>query len=476
MRRLSIGVRLTLWYLAIFALAQLVFGAGMWFILRRNLYDIVDDGLEAQVDDLKNFLRSQPKDRSIAKLQEEVNEAYAIEHSGDYLELYAENNQLIYRSPFVQAHQSALLPPDQVTRPILRSRKIDGRRFRFAFEKLDDVNAHVYIVEMGVPADDAVGTLHLFRSYLLMFAPLLLLAAAGGGYWLSRRALSPVDSLVRTARQVSGTNLSSRLQRLETGDELQRLSDTLNEMLDRIESAFLRITQFTADASHELRTPVSLIRTEAELALRRSRGEAEYKESLRHILLEAERTTALIEQLLSLARTDSGRETLHFHAVDLRQTMRTVVEGWQQVATIRNMQLSATLDVLDSSVMGDETLLRRLADILLDNAFKYTPAPGSVRLLLERQGESAVITVQDSGVGVAEEEQGRIFERFYRVDKARSRAQGGAGLGLAIAQWIVTQHRGSIGVESRSDHGATFRVELPLITAAVQNSLPVLPV
>ena len=193
MRRLSVGVRLTLWYLAIFALAQLVFGAGMWFVLRRNLYDIVDDGLEAQVDDLKNFLRSQPKDRSIAKLQEEVNEAYAIEHSGDYLELYAENNQLIYRSPFVQAHQSALLPPDQVNRPILRSRKIDGRRFRFAFEKLDDVNAHVYIVEMGVPADDAVGTLHLFRSYLLMFAPLLLLAAAGGGYWLSRRALSPVD-------------------------------------------------------------------------------------------------------------------------------------------------------------------------------------------------------------------------------------------------------------------------------------------
>ena len=473
MRRLSIGVRLTLWYLAIFALAQLAFGAGMWFILRRNLYDIVDDGLEAQVDDLKNFLRSQPKDRSIAKLQEEVNEAYAIEHSGDYLELYAENNQLIYRSPFVQAHQSALLPPDQVNRPILRSRRIDGRRFRFAFEKLDDVNAHVYIVEMGVPADDAVGTLHLFRSYLLMFAPLLLLAAAGGGYWLSRRALSPVDSLVRTAREVSGTNLSSRLQRLETGDELQRLSDTLNEMLDRIESAFLRITQFTADASHELRTPVSLIRTEAELALRRSRGEAEYKESLRHILLEAERTTALIEQLLSLARTDSGRETLHFHAVDLRQTMRTVVEGWQQVATIRNMQFSASLDVPDSSVMGDETLLRRLADILLDNAFKYTPAPGSVRLSLERKGESAVIMVQDSGVGVAEEEQGRIFERFYRVDKARSRAQGGAGLGLAIAQWIVTQHRGSIGVESRSDHGATFRVELPLITASVQNPLPV---
>jgi heavy metal sensor kinase len=473
MRRLSIGVRLTLWYLAFFAVAQLVFGAGMWLILRNNLYDLVDDGLEEQIDDLKNFLQSQPKDRSIAKLQQEVNQTYAIEHSGNYLEIHAENGELIYRSAFLQGHQSELSRPDEGKTPILRSREIEGRPFRFLLQQLD-VNGHVYTVEMGAPADDAVETLHLFRSYLLMFAPLLLLAAAGGGYWLSRRALSPVDALVRTAREVSGTNLNSRLQKLETGDELQRLSDTLNEMLDRIESAFLRITEFTADASHELRTPVSLIRTEAELALRRSRGEAEYKESLRHILLEAERTTVLIEQLLSLARTDSGRETIQLQPVDLNQTLRSVVDGWQRVATIRNLQFSASLDVTDFFVfvLGDETLLRRLADILLDNAFKYTSPPGSVHLSLEPKGESAVITVQDSGVGIAEEEQSKIFERFYRVDKARSRAQGGAGLGLAIAQWIVTQHRGSIGVESRSGDGATFRVELPMIAAPVKNSLP----
>jgi len=471
MKRLSIGVRLTLWYLAIFALAQILFGAGMWLILRNNLFDLVDDGLEAQVDDLKNFLQSQPKDRTIAKVQEEVNETYTIEHPGDYLAVYADNNQLIYRSAFMQAHPSVLVPPDQVKRPIVRSRRIDHRPFRFLFQKLE-VNGHVYTVEMGLPADDAVETLHDFRSYLLMFAPLLFLVAAGGGYWLSRRALSPVDALVRTAREVSGTNLSSRLQKLETGDELQRLSDTLNEMLDRIEVAFQRITQFTADASHELRTPVSLIRTEAELALRRSRGEAEYKESLRHILLEAERTTALIEQLLSMARADSGRETLHFEPVDLRQTLRSVVDGWQQVATIRNLQFSANLNAPDFSVMGDETLLRRLADILLDNALKYTPSPGSVHLSLELQGESAVIRVQDSGVGIPEEEQGKIFERFYRVDKARSRAHGGAGLGLAIAQWIVTQHGGSIQVESQAGRGATFRVELPTAAAPVQNPQP----
>jgi signal transduction histidine kinase len=499
MTKLSIGVRISLWYLAIFVLGQFLFGGGMWLILRHNLYDLVDDSLEVQVDDFKSFMLTQKRDASIAKLQEEVNEAYGIEHSGDYLEVYAENAQLIYRSQFLQAHPSALLPPDQVKRPVMRSRSIAGRPYRFALQKLN-INGHVFTVQMGLPADDVVETLHLFRYYLLMFAPLLLLVAAGGGYWLSRRALAPVDSLVRTARQISGTNLNGRLQKLDTGDELQRLSDTLNEMLDRIETAFLRITEFTADASHELRTPVSLIRTEAELALRRSRTDSEYKESLRHILLEAERTTVLIEQLLSLARSDSGRETLQLQPVDLQQMLLGVVDGWQQMATIRNLEFSASLaapdiptqrDVAADStalgeatrnieapdfvapeifVMGDETMLRRLADILLDNAFKYTPSPGSVHLSLGVFGDSAALTVQDSGVGIAEEDQGKIFERFYRVDKARSRTLGGAGLGLAIAQWIVTQHRGSIAVESRPGQGTKFHVELPMIGAPVRNA------
>jgi heavy metal sensor kinase len=472
MSRLSIGVRLTLWYLAIFALAQLLFGAGMWFILRHNLHDLLDDSLESQVDDLKSFLQAQKKNASVAKLQEEVNETYAIEHSGEYLEIYSEGGQLIYRSAFLQAHPKPLVPADQVTNTAFKSRRIEGRSFRFVYETLNDGNGHVYTVEMGVPADDVAETLALFRFYLLMFAPLLLLVAAAVGYWLSRKALSPVDALVSTARAIGGTNLSSRLQKLNTGDELQRLSDTLNEMLDRIETAFQRITQFTADASHELRTPVSLIRTEAELALRRSRGEAEYKESLQNILLEAERTTTLLEQLLSLARADSGREMLHLQPVDLRQTLRNLVEGWRQVATIRNLQFVANVDLPDSLVLGDETLLRRLVDILLDNAFKYTAPGGSVHLSLASKAESAVITVQDSGVGIAEEEQTRIFERFFRVDKARSRAQGGAGLGLAIAQWIVTQHRGSIAVESRLHHGSTFRVLLPMTATPVQSPQP----
>jgi heavy metal sensor kinase len=469
MKKLSIGMRLALWYLAIFALAQTVFGTGMWLLLRHHLNDLVEDGLEEQVDDLRTLLRNQGNDPTLKRLEQELSSAYSSEHQGNYLQVEDEHGRMIYSSAFLQAHP-VNLSPNRSARPSFGERWFDGQPFRFIAEKLD-VNGHAYTVRLGMPDDDVVETLSRFRSYLLMFAPIVLLLAAAGGYWLSRRALSPVDVLVRTAREIGGVNLNSRLPKLTTGDELQRLSDTLNEMLERIEAAFFRITEFTADASHELRTPVSLIRTEAELALRRSRNEAEYQASLRNILLEAERTTALIEQLLALARADSGRETLHMQSINLTDTARGLVESWRQVADIRAVQFSQSI-AEDLFVLGDVAALRRLIDLLLDNAFKYTPSPGTVRLVLERTGGNAVITVEDSGTGIAEEDQAKIFARFYRADKARTRDPGGAGLGLAIAQWIVTQHHGSIRVESQVGQGSTFRVELALVAQPAQKPLP----
>jgi heavy metal sensor kinase len=466
MSKLSIGLRLTLWYLAIFALAQIVFGAGMWVILRHNLYDLVDDGLEEQVADLTSLLQTQGQSASMARMQREVNERYAVAHTGDYLQIYAGNQQWLYRSSILQEHDLAS-PEPGAARRAYKNLWLGGKPVRFITQRVE-VNGSGYTVQAGALIDDVLETLALFRLYLLFFAPFVLLLAAAGGYWLSRRALAPVDAIVRTARDIGGANLNSRLQTLTTGDELQRLSDTLNEMLDRIETAFQRVTQFTADASHELRTPIALIRTEAELALRRSRGEAEYQDSLRHILLEAERTTSLIADLLALARADSGRERLQMHPVDLRETLRAVVEGWQRVSPIRNLQFTHDIDGHESFVSGDERALRRVVDILLDNAFKYTPAAGSVHLSLEQKDGKAVITVRDTGVGIPGEEQSKIFERFYRVDKARSREQGGAGLGLSIAEWIVAQHGGSIEVESNFGKGAIFRVKLPLTAVPVR--------
>jgi heavy metal sensor kinase len=471
MRKLSIGVRLTLWYLLLFAAAQLVFGTGMWFFARRSLHRITDDALQGQIDDLTNFLDAQKKTATVAKLQEEVAEAYLLEHSGDYLQIYDDSDgDWIFRADVLRQHALAPVAPDRLNHPLYQNQQL-GRSIHFVSQRIE-ANGRVFRVQMGVPIDQVSQTLVLFRGYLLMFAPLLLIAAACGGVWLSRKALSPVDAITRTARTINATNLSDRLEKLTTGDELQRLSDTLNEMLGRIEHAFIRVTQFTADASHELRTPISLIRTEAEIALRRSRNDAEYCEALRHILLEAERASALVEELLSLARVDSGRESLRIASVDLSTIVQQVSEEWRELMAARNLVFTCEVNDEEITVLGDRNALQRLLTVLLDNAVKYTPTPGLVDLRLETNGSSAVIRVCDSGIGIAPEDQPKIFERFYQVDQARSRDLGGAGIGLAIAQWIVRQHTGSITVQSSPGKGSTFLVELPLQAAKMESSNP----
>ena len=471
MRRLSIGLRLTLWYLAIFLLAELIFGVGMWFILRQNVYDIADQVLKDQASDLERFLQAR-QDVSTPELEAELSEDYKIESSEDYLQISDADGDSIYRSRFLEDYPLPPVPVDPQGKPRYENRKLGHRSFRFISKRML-AGKRVYTVQLGHPMHEEIETLDDFRKYLLGFAPILLLGASGVGYWLSHRALAPVDALARTARTISGHNLSSRLETLTTGDELQRLSDTLNEMLARIESAFLRITEFTADASHELRTPIALIHTEAELALRRSRDESEYRDALQHILVESDRTAKLIEELLALARADSGGEALNIQSLDLVTLLRESASKWAQDASLRNLQFEDRLPAAPLPLMADGSALRRVIDILLDNAFKYTPVPGKVTLSAEEINGRVVVSVQDTGGGIAPEDQARIFERFYRVDKARSRELGGAGLGLAIAQWIVHLHKGSITVKSELGRGSLFQVNLPavvLVSAAAPPS------
>jgi signal transduction histidine kinase len=230
-------------------------------------------------------------------------------------------------------------------------------------------------------------------------------------------------------------------------------------MLTRIEAAFVRVSQFTADASHELRTPVSLIRTEAEIALRKSRHEAEYRDALGHILVEAERTSELIEELFSLARADAGQEKLNIGLVDLRRAVQEAASEWRRIAAAQGLEFIEHLDEHNIFISADRSFLKRLLNILLDNAVKYTPQTGSIKIELEEHEGKAVITVCDTGIGISPEDQARIFERFYRADKARSHESGGAGLGLAIAHWIVEQHGGSIAVNSTLGKGSSFVVQ-----------------
>ena len=466
MKRLSIGMRLTLSYLAIFLLAEIIFGVGMWFILRGNLYDIANATLEGQAANLQRFLEAR-NGLPLAQLQAELSADYRIDRSEDFVRISDANGNAIYHSEFLDQHPLPEISLDRLRKPRYQVRKLDGQPYRILSEKME-IDGRVFVVQIAASLDEEIETLEAFRKYLLMFAPLLLLAASGVGYWLSRKALAPVDALARTARTISGHNLSSRLEPLHTGDELQRLSDTLNEMLARIEAAFLRITEFTANASHELRTPIALIHTEAELALRRSRDESEYREALRHILLEAERTAKLIEELLALARADSGGEALDMKPINLLGVVRESASHWNQVAALRGLEFEEHSPSQALNVMGDVHALRRVIDILLDNAFKYTPPPGRISVTAEQNNGCAAVIVEDTGEGIPAADQARIFERFYRVDKARSRALGGAGLGLAIAQWIVQLHKGSIAVNSKPGAGSTFRVEIPLASTVAE--------
>ena len=293
---------------------------------------------------------------------------------------------------------------------------------------------------------------------------MVLILASAGGYWMSRRALAPVDKITRTAMEIEVQNLSKRLPITGTGDELDHLSSTLNAMLARLEDSFRRITQFTADASHELRTPVAIIRTTAEVARRRPRTEKEYAEALDRILAESERTTTLVEDLMNLARADEAGEETVAEPVRLDDVVRTACADAGQMAVDGGLTLIHG-EVDDCTVFGDSAAIRRLLIVLLDNAIKYARPAGGIwvdlRLCRWRDRAAVRLEVRDNGIGIGAEDLPHVFERFYRASKDRSRRIDGVGLGLSIAKSIVERHRGQIEMESEAGKGSTVRVFLP---------------
>jgi heavy metal sensor kinase len=329
-----------------------------------------------------------------------------------------------------------------------------------------NVGGQNYLIQTAFEMDDFYGELEHFALLLFISIPLFLLCAAAGGYWISTLALAPVDQITQTARTISAQNLSSRLVVPNTGDELQRLSETLNGMLGRLEAAFKKITQFTADASHELRTPVAVMRTRAELSLRKARSPEEYREVIAEVLSELEKTSGLIEQLMFLARADSGAETLHFSRTNVTDVLREACHQGSALAEAKQIGFREQIAGDSMWIQGDATSLRRLFLILIDNAVKYTPAAGRIDVSLHRNNGFAVAEVRDTGIGISEADLPSVFERFYRADKARTRESGGVGLGLSIGRWITEVHSGSIEVRSALGRGSVFQIKLPIAKSA----------
>jgi signal transduction histidine kinase len=306
--------------------------------------------------------------------------------------------------------------------------------------------------------EDNRNMLARFTAGLAWAIPAMLALSALGGYFLSRRVLRPVDRIAAALSSITIGNLSRRLPTSNTGDELERLAETCNEMLARLEDAVERISRFTADASHELRSPVALIRTVAEYALRNPNIDGESKEAFDEILAESVETGRLLEDMLTLARADAGQADTVLEPVELTELVTDVCARLRPLAEARDQAVALRTDDVPSWTTGDRSTLRRLFSILLDNAIKYTPTRGRIEVELKATSSLAVVSVTDTGIGIPEALLPRIFDRFVRADPSRGEV-GGTGLGLAIAKWIADAHDASLTVRSREREGSIFTVE-----------------
>ena len=482
MKTLPIRLRLAVWYFAVLAVVLSAFGMAAYFEMRHSIRRTVDEELGVRADGVKQLIERDIRRGHKEDLQEGLKEHTELRAGGALLQVSDADGNWIYRSPVMNDYGvprpsgAAESVADLEARGV-ESSEVDRDDGHFHDRAADfmtktvplrvwnetaEVGGEKYLIQVAYEMDDYYGALDHFALLLWISIPLLLACAAAGGYWISTRALAPVDQITQTARNISAQNLSSRLVVPNAGDELQRLSETLNSMLERLEAAFKKITQFTADASHELRTPVAVMRTRAELALRKARSAEEYRETIAQIHSELEKTTALIEQLMFLARADSGAEVLRFAPTNVAEVLREACDQGAALAEAKQIAFNEQIPSRPLWIQGDAGSLRRLFLILIDNAVKYTSAEGRVDVSLAQDDGHVVAEVRDTGIGIAEADLPNVFERFYRADKARSRASGGVGLGLSIGKWIAEVHSGTIKVQSSPGQGSVIQIRLPI--------------
>jgi heavy metal sensor kinase len=456
MKPRSIGARLTLWYAGAFAVALLLLGGAMWLTMQQSLYHAIDQSLHDRMAGIRVFIEDHKNRLYIDEVKEEF---YA---HGDLFQVRDADGRLVHQADTLRGEVTpglAGLPPEG------RLENVGARAgsLRFLSQNLD-VDGRTYTVQVAAPLRDLQQGLHDALWLLIPMFPIALLLASACGYWVSRRALAPVDRITQTARTVTAESLAQRLEVPPTGDELARLSETLNDMIGRLESSFCKISQFTADASHELRTPLAIVRTTAEVALRAPTKD-EHREALERIVAEVGRTSQLLDNLLVIAKADAGSEVRKTR-VDAAAVARDAAAEIAVLARMKQIDFVIGMPDAPIYVTADPQALHRLLLILLDNAVKYTTTAGRVQLTLEQREADVWIRVRDTGIGIPADDQPLIFDRFYRVDRARSRSHGGAGLGLAIGRWIVDMHQGEIFVESEVDRGSLFSVRLPLVERA----------
>jgi heavy metal sensor kinase len=459
MRALPLRVRLAAWYFTVLCIAFGAFSLLAFFEVRGSIHAAVDEGLRDRAADLRSLLEQQA---SAELVKHRLAEGSSVRGEDDILQIAERTGEWSFNSVSALRYGLKLPAVRTQTQGFQFSTTVSkGMPLRVLNGQLQVANK-TYDVQIAAPMDDFYDAINRFRLVLLFSVPVLLLVASAGGYWLSKKAVAPVGEIARAAQSISEDALSKRLPVPQTGDELQNLSEILNDLFGRLESAFKRVTQFTADASHELRTPVALMRTRTEVALRKERSQADYRETIVRIHQELERTSALIENLMMLARADSGPQVLELKATSLNDVLGEIAEPARLLADKKSIHYEQRLPETSLHVSGNVASLRRLFLILIDNAVKYSASEGQVSVVLTACDGLAVTEVRDNGIGISPSDLPHIFERFYRADASRSRESGGTGLGLSIAKWIAEAHHGGISVTSKVGEGSVFRVQIPL--------------
>jgi heavy metal sensor kinase len=457
----SVRTRLTLWYAGVLALSLIAFALVIYYAAGNIFHERQDESLRSTAQTVASaYVEEFAEAHSLTKAGEIV--LSEITFPNRYVQLTGNSGNPIAASANLSGSAIAIPTPvfaEAHARGFSHT-TVNGLRVTVVPLSTDQTLGYAAVAEPLSVVEDGLSEL---RRDLFAGVSLVLLLASGGGYFLARKSLAPIASMNSQTQRISAENLSARLDVNNSRDELGRLATTINDLLARLENSFKEQQRFIADASHELRTPLAVLRGETEVALGKTRTIDEYQQSLSLIQDEAERLSRIVEDLFILARQPiNTRAALNKERVSLNDAIRDCARAAHVLAVRKGVRLKLENDSPSIALNGDEELIRRLILNLLDNAVKYTPAGGEISLALGRQNGSAEIVVRDTGIGIPEVAQPRVFDRFYRVDKARARAMGGAGLGLSIAQWIVEAHGGAITLASAPGKGSTFTVVLPV--------------
>ncbi len=456
----SLRFRLTAWYASvlagILALFSISIYAGLNHFLRSNLREsVVKDAQEVASIVLENA-----NERDQRAIGREVGEHFSPESNDRAIRILGADGTPIYLSGSAQAFPAWKASSVREQASDISYGPPGGEEVLIRTQTVSADSGKKYIIQVAASLGH---TNEVLRELLAALAIALLLAttiAVVGGFFLIRSSLKPLDNMAMRAQKITSRSLHERMPVSDSGDELQQLSISLNRMIERLEEAFHHISRFSADASHELRTPLTIMRGELESAVQNPKIDPEIREALGNALEEAVRLSKVVDQLLTMSRLDAGEAFLELSHFDFSELVRTTVEYMRLLADEKKLALKVEA-AEPVQVEGDPSRLQQVVVNLLDNAIKYTSEGGSVSVNVRAEGDKAVLTVTDSGIGISEEGQAHIFERFYRTDKARSRQMGGTGLGLSIVKSIGAAHGGRVSVQSTEGHGSTFRFEIP---------------